>query len=108
MFFGELNHRVRMRRRVVKTKGEVVEAESRGLRDDHGSRPMRIRFYAGTGERVFLTLETGHKYQMGQLVEVSYEPMEPKNAGLTNDYGSHLWSLVLVFVGFVLEVLTHS
>jgi hypothetical protein len=110
MFFGELNNRARMRRRVVKTKGEVVEAESRWWKRDHrdGSRPVKIRFYAGTGERVFLTLNTGDKYQIGQLVEVIYEPMDPQNAGLTNDYGSHLLSLVLVFVGFVLEVLNHS
>ena len=45
---------------------------------------------------------------MGQRVEVIYEPMNPQNAGLTNDYGSHLWSLVLLFAGFVLEVLNDS
>jgi uncharacterized protein DUF3592 len=109
MFFGELNNRARMRRRVVKTKGEVVEAESRWWKKgDDGSRPVKIRFYAGTGERVFLTLDTRDKYQIGQQVEVNYEPMDPQNAALTEDYDSHVLSLVMLFAGFVLEVLNHS
>lgn len=106
LFFGELHYRARMRRRVVKTKGEVVEIESRWWKkDDDGSRPVKIRFYAGTGERVFLTLNTGDKYQIGQRVEVIYEPMNPQNAGLTNDYGSHVYALFLFLAGFVLEML---